>query len=327
MSDAPGQATGAGEVLTVTVNPAVDVSMTVDRFVPDHKNRAHTCRREAGGGGVNVARALKRLGVDATSLVVAGGATGTELVSLIRAEGINVVPFAIAEPTRESIAITDASTERQYRVSIDGPTIDDAVELHGQIVERARGHRLVVLSGGIAPGLPTDFYATVIADLDPDTITIVDTHGPALAAVIGRERTIIKPSQRELAELVGWKPTTTDEIVRAAREVLDRGALSAVVASRGPSGALLVARSHEPRWFRPPPVQPVSTVGAGDSMVAGIAASLVHGSSLDEAVRYGVAAGTAAVLTPGTELCNRADVDRFASEVIVTSSGDSQQRG
>ena len=294
--------------------------MVVDQLVPDVKLRARDCRREAGGGGVNVSRALQRLGTASTAFVVAGGPIGDELVARMGAEGLEVTTFTIPATTRESTAVTEATTNRQYRLSVDGPVVEDAEGLRRRIVAAAGAARIVVLSGNVAPGLPTDFYARIIADLGPNTTTIVDTHGPALAAVTSTSATIVKPSQRELAELVGWEPATALDIERAVDEVLGRGSVRAVVASRGPSGALLAIRGEGATWFRPPPVRPVSTVGAGDSMVAGIAASLFRGSDLEEAVRHGVAAGTAAVLTPGTELCERDDVERFVGQVTVTGS-------
>ncbi len=306
--------------MTVTVNPALDVSMAIDRLVPDVKMRARDGQREAGGGGVNVARVLQRLDVPATALVVAGGPIGTELIARMGAEGLDISSFTIPDTTRESVAVTETTTNRQYRLSVDGPPIHDADGLHRFVVDVARTAGIVVLSGNIAPGLPDDFYARIIADLDPGTTTIVDTHGPPLAAVTANTATLVKPSQRELAELVGWEPATALDIERAADEVLAQGSVRAVVASRGPSGALLAVRDKGAAWFRPPPVRPVSTVGAGDSMVAGIAASLFRGSSLEDAVRHGVAAGTATVLTPGTELCERADVERFIDQVTVTGS-------
>jgi 6-phosphofructokinase 2 len=313
-SSAPVAATG---VVTVTVNPALDVSIVVDQLVPDHKARGRSGRREPGGGGVNVSRALSHLGVASTPFVVAGGAIGVELVARLRDAGLDVAEFTITETTRESVAITETNTNRQYRVSVEGPTVEDPDRLRRAILETARGAQLVILSGGLSPGLPHDFYARVISDLGPQTTTIVDSHGPALVAAAG-VATIIKPSQRELAALVGWEPSTTDDIERAAAEVLQRSEVGAVVASRGPSGALLATRDEAPVWFRPPAVHPVSAVGAGDSMVAGIAASLLHGSDLVDAVRHGVAAGTAAVLTPGSQLCERTDVERLTDQVIVT---------
>jgi len=312
---APDSAT---QVLTVTVNPALDVSMTIDHLVSDKKIRAHDCQREAGGGGVNVSRVLRRLKVPSNSFVVVGGPIGSELLERMLGEGLDVTEFRIAGSTRESVAITEAHTGRQYRISVLGPRVDNHELLRSRIIEEAGSAQIVVLSGSLPPGVPTDFFAQICAQLAPDTMTIVDSAGAALAAAAAGSATIVKPSQRELAELVGWEPITAADIERAAREVLDLGGVGAVVASRGPSGALVAAREQAPIWFRPPPVRPVSTVGAGDSMVAGIAASLARGHDLIDATRLGVAAGTATVLTPGTELCTPTDVALFLDEVIVT---------
>ncbi len=304
-------------VLTVTLNPSVDVSTSVDRLVPDQKLRAPGWNREAGGGGVNVARVLRRLGIPPRSFVVVGGATGSELVELMRTEGLDVAEFAVASATRESFAITEDTTDRQFRISVPGPTLEDPDELERRVVAVAAGCGVVVLSGSIPPGAPSDILVRIIAGLEPGTTTIVDTAGPALAAVATHRASFVKPSQRELAALVGWQPRTSDEIEQAARAVLDQGSVDAVVASCGPSGALLAVRNETPTWFRPPPVRPVSTIGAGDSMVAGIAASLARGSDVHSAVRAGVAAGTAAVLTEGTQLCDPDDAARFFDQVSI----------
>ena len=193
----------------------------------------------------------------------------------------------------------------------------DVDRIRRQILAARDSAQIVVLSGSVPPGTPDDFLGATIEALPPEAKIIVDTSGPALAWVARHSKAIIKPSQRELAELVGWEPSTADQIEAAAREVIDLGRVTAVVASRGPSGALLATRDAATRWFRPPAVRPVSTVGAGDSMVAGIAAALAEGQDLDAAVRVGVAAGTAAVLTPGSELCTPLDVSRFIDQVVV----------
>lgn len=305
-------------VLTVTLNPALDISLSVEQLVPDRKLRAPGIRREAGGGGVNVSRVLHRLGVPCVSLVVAGGAIGSELIARMRDEGLEVADVPIESDTRESFAITEAATARQYRISVPGPTMTDVDRLRRRILAAAGSARIVVLSGSVPPGTPDDFLGTTIDALPAGTTTIVDTSGPALAWVVRHSAAIVKPSQRELAELVGWDPATAEQIEDAVREVMSFGRVRAVVASRGPSGALLATRDTPMRWFRPPAVRPVSTVGAGDSMVAGIAAALAEGQDLDDAVRLGVAAGTAAVLTPGSELCNPEDVARFVGDVTVT---------
>lgn len=308
------------DVVTITVNPALDLSFEVNQLVPDHKMRAHSARREAGGGGVNVSRVLKRLDVASTAFVAVGGPTGRELVELIETEGLDVLPYAIEGNSRESVAITETTTGRQYRSVLPGPPIPDADDFFESVHALCRSAKVVVISGNGDVGLPNTFINDIIEQLGSDVTTIIDTFGEPLKRAAEGRASILKPSQRELEALVGWVPSNGDQIEEAARAVLDMGQVGAIVASRGPSGALLVPRSAPSVRYHPPLVKPVSTVGAGDSMVAGMATALVKGQSLVDAVSLGVAAGTAAVITPGTELCQQRDVDRILAEVLVTRS-------
>ncbi len=308
-------AVSTSQVLTVTFNPALDVSISLDRLVPDRKLRAELARREPGGGGVNVSRVLHRLGVATSAFVVVGGPVGDELVGLLRADGVRVDDFVIDGNTRESLAVSEISTNSQYRISLPGPSIGRLDELRNAVAAAGSDVPIAVFSGSLPPGMPPEIFASLVEGVSNETVTIVDTSGPALELVARRCPVIVKPSQRELAQLVGWEPSTTEQIEQAVAEVIGWGAVRAVVASRGPSGVLLMSSDGATRWFRPPPVRPVSTVGAGDSMIAGIAASLLQHRQLDDAVVFGVAAGTAAVLTAGSELCDPADVDRLVGRV------------
>jgi 6-phosphofructokinase 2 len=305
----------APNVLTVTVNPALDVAVTVEYLVPDHKLRAIDHRREPGGGGINVSRVLHRLGVDSRAWIAAGGATGDELAALVEAEGITTSVHRIEGVTRESIAITDDKRGEQYRIVLPGPTVDDPRALVAEVSELAAAADVVVLSGSLPPGVPDDLYASMCEALGDEVATVVDTKGEALAAVVAGRAAVVKPSRRELAGLVDWVPATEDEIVLAARRVLDRGRVGALAVSLGQDGAVLVERSGDVTFFDPLDVEVRSTVGAGDSMVAGIVAGLSRGDALVDAVRLGMAAGTAAVLTPGTELCRQEDVERLLPQV------------
>jgi 6-phosphofructokinase 2 len=304
----------APNVLTVTVNPALDVAVTVEYLVPDHKLRAIDHRREPGGGGINVSRVLHRLGVDSKAWIAAGGPTGDEVTAMVEAEGILPVVHRIEGTTRESIAITDDKRNEQYRIVLPGPTVEDHEEIHQRIVELAHEADVVVFSGSLPPGLPAGLYAAICEAVD-DAVTVVDTKGEALAAVVAGSADVVKPSRRELASLVDWVPADEDEIVLAARRVLDRGRVGALAVSLGKDGAMLVERSGEVTFYEPVEVAVQSTVGAGDSMVGGLVAGLAAGRPLVEAVRLGVAAGTATVLTPGTQLCRREDVERILPEV------------
>lgn len=301
-------------VLTVTVNPALDVAVAVEYLVPDHKLRAVDHRREPGGGGINVSRVLHRLGVDSRAWMAVGGATGDEVAELVEAEGIVPSVHRIDGVTRESIAITDAKRGQQYRIVLPGPTVDDPGDLIDEISELAAEADVVVLSGSLPPGVPDDLYASICQALEGAT-TVVDTKGSALAAVVAGTADVVKPSRRELASLVDWVPASEDEIVLAARRVLERGDVGALAVSLGQDGAVLVERSGDVTFFEPLDVEVQSTVGAGDSMVAGIVAGLSRGEAVVDAVRLGVAAGTAAVLTAGTELARREDVERILPEV------------
>lgn len=309
-------------VLTVTVNPAIDVGLSVEYLVPDHKLEAIDHRRDPGGGGVNVSRVLQRLGVASRAWVAAGGPTGEELAALLAAEDILPVVHPIDGVTRESISITDTRRREQYRIVVAGPTVgcaddaDDVAEMVEAIVELAEMVEVVVLSGSLPPGVPADFYAS-IADRLADTTVVVDAKGDVLAAVVDGRADVVKPSRRELASLVTWTPADDGEIVVAARKVLERGAVGALAVSLGGDGAVLVERDGPVTWYDPPPVEVVSTVGSGDSMVAGIVAGLARATSLADAVADGVAAGTAAVLTAGTGLCRPADVERIRPQVVV----------
>ena len=304
----------AASVLTVTANPTIDVGVTVEYLVPEHKLPAIDHRRDPGGGGVNVSRVLQRLGVASRAWIAAGGATGRELAELLEAEGIRPIVHPIEGVTRESISVTDRKRGHQYRIVLPGPTVDAPAELADAIVELGASAEVVVLSGSLPQGVPDDFYASVCHRLG-QTTTVVDTKGEALARVAEGHADLIKPSRRELASLVDWTPADDGEIVVAAQKVLERGAVGALVVSLGGDGAVLVERSGDVTWYDPPEVEPVSTVGSGDSMVAGIVAGMAAGRSLREAVGDGVAAGTAAVLTPGTELCRPDEVERLRPRV------------
>lgn len=310
----------AGPVLTVTVNPALDVAVTVAALVPDHKMHALDSRRDPGGGGVNVSRALRRLGVDSEAFVVAGGPIGDELVSLIEAEGVTVHRHDNPAITRESIAVRDMARNVQYRVVVDGPAIADTETLHRAVTAASAAASVVVISGNIGPGTDPGLYRGLvdeIAQSSPSTTTVVDCAGPALAEVVRSAATIVKPSRRELASLVEWTPATTGELEVAAREVLGRGRVQALAVSLGALGAMLVERDGPITWYRPPEVDVVSTVGSGDTMVAALVAGLLRDQDLVEATRLGVAAGTATCLTDGTELCRPGDVDRILPLVRV----------
>lgn len=295
-------AAGGRSVATITLNPTVDVALVVDELLVDHKMLATAHRREPGGGGVNVARSLCRLGVDCTAVITTGGATGAELRSMLAMEGVPAEPLPIRGETRESVSLRDVSTGNQYRIVIPGPMAGDVRELVVEAAQRAATADIVVVSGRLNPGLAADTYRRLAAELEPATV-VVDCPQPSLGEVVEGRCALIKPSRRELSMLVGRPLPADRHVVAAAEEVFARGEVASVLVSLGADGALLARRDDPPLRYLPPPIaEVVSTVGCGDAMVAGVVAALAAGDSLEEAVRFGLATGTAAARTAGTEL-------------------------
>lgn len=309
-------------IVTLTVNPAIDVNTSVDHVVPERKLRCAQPRREAGGGGVNVSRAIARLGGSSTAYYLAGGPAGELLGHLLGAEGLASRPIHIGDWTRENLIVGDASTNEQYRFGMPGPTVaasewQACLDAIGGL-DPAPGY--VVASGSLAPGIPTDFYARLTAVArGRGSRLVVDTSGEALRMAFEAGAYLFKPNMREFQDLTGRTLDTEEELTAAARHFVNEGRCEVMVLSLGAGGALLVTADGL-QHVRTPTVPIRSKVGAGDSMVAGLTLALARGRAVDDAVRYGVAAGAAAVMTPGTELCARADADRLYATMQTESS-------
>ncbi len=310
-------------MLTVTLNPAVDISAQVGVIEPDRKLHCTEVGFEAGGGGVNVARAAHALGAAVSALVVVGGGSGDRLVTLLEAEGVGADPVAIAGLTRECLAVREAATGREYRFVLPGPIIDrsELAVVGDRVGTAAESEAMVIVSGSLPGGVTPDDLAVLLRVVGRSGgRLIVDTSGPALIAAASVGTTVMKPSRRELAAIAGFDLDDERAIVRAGRQLLDRGPNHDLIVSLGAAGALLVGVGGRVSRVHAPSVHALSTVGAGDSMVAAIAVALERGSDIVDATRWGVAAGTAATLSPGTGLCRRADVERLLGGVTVTTA-------
>ena len=299
-------------IVTLTMNPALDIATSTDRVEPTHKLRCAPPRYDAGGGGINVARAVHALGGDAAAVFPAGGAAGEMINHLLRQEGVRHHSIAISGFTRESLAVEDRATGQQFRFILPGPEISERDQhrcLH-QLSMAAAEASYIVASGSLPLGVAEDFYARVVGLAQRlDKPLVLDTSGAALKNA-GCGIYLLKPSLRELQDLVGCEIHTECEQETAALEVVARGLSKIVVLSLGAEGALLATVAGCER-FAAIPVEAKSTVGAGDSTLAGIVLGLTRGLVLSEAVRFGMAAGAAALLGSGTELCRRADVERL----------------
>lgn len=299
-------------IVTLTMNPALDVTTDADVVRPTDKVRCTGVRYDPGGGGVNVAQVAHNLGGSVTAVFPAGGATGDVYGDLLTARGVPFHRVKIAGSTRESFTINEISTGLQYRFVLPGPslTFTELQQCLAELHQLAASAKFVVASGSLPPGAPRNFYQQVaLICRDLGTRLILDTSGGGLKHITSGVF-LLKASVRELRECVGRELITESEQLAAAHEIVDCGLAEAVVVSLGSDGALL-ATSTESKRFSAIPVRGVSGVGAGDAMVSAIAVGLSRGWPLSESVRFGIAAGAAMTLTPGTEPCTRADTERL----------------
>ncbi len=318
----PGSASGRRPVITITLNPALDISTEVGIVTPEHKLRCEPAAYEPGGGGINVARVARRLAADAVAVAVLGGSNGQRIVDLLDQEGVTVAPVMLQADTRQSFSVTEQSTGRQFRFVLPGPPLDDATI--DAVIEQARqaavAEPIIVVSGSVPPGAPpgaTTRLVEALAAIEGAQV-VVDTSGPALREALAAPAMLIKPSARELAALVDRSLDTEADMTRAAVEVVEDSSVGAILASIGSGGAILARKGDDPVRLRAPTVQVRSAVGAGDSLVGGVAVGLSRGESLVQAAALGVAAGTAAVCTEGSELCDADHVEMLLPLVVVT---------
>lgn len=305
------------KILTVTPNPALDVSARTPEVKPTSKLRCHAVERHPGGGGINVARVLHRLGEDVAALYTEGGTTGSLLTELLAQEGVRCLPVKIAGHTRESFTVQDERNGEEFRFVLPGPEVSPTVanavlaQLSGLQVAPA----FIVASGSLAPGMSDDWYAQLIAQVSTaGSKVVVDTSGAPLRAALDAGAFMIKPSLREMRELVGLPLTRWSELAAACAALLDQSKLALMVVSLGEQGALMHDRNG--CWYAPPlAVEVRSAVGAGDSFVAGMVGALARGLGSREAFAMAVAAASAALASSGTGLCAPKDVQRLLPQV------------
>ncbi len=306
-------------IVTLTPNPAIDLCTSVDRVVPTLKLRCTTQRRDPGGGGVNVARVVKRFGGDVEAVLPAGGITGQLLRRLIDEEGIPNRIIEAEADTREDFFVSELSKDLQYRFILPGqPLLETEWRACLSALAASKpSPEFVVASGSLPPAVPNDFYveaAAVARRLGAKFF--LDTSGAPLTAAIEHSLYLIKPNLREMSELAGAELATQDDWLAAARAMIEMKRIEIIALSLGHLGALLVTRNQVFR-AQALPIRPISAVGAGDSFLGALVFSLAGGAPLTDAFRLAVAAGAAALLNEGTELCRPTDVYRLSQQVRI----------
>ena len=305
------------KIATLTLNPAVDVSYEFTQLLPDQKTHASSTRFDPGGNGINVARALKELFICAHSCCVVAGHVGRLLQTLLRHSLDDPHCVEVIGETRINATLLQQDPLVQYEVTGQGPLLSPLVlkEVRSKICSLAN-NGFAVLTGSLPPGVPADFYAQLIEELRQQGAKVVlDAHGEALRRGITTKPFLIKPNAYELRQLSGQSLNTREELIAAARQVQAQG-IDWVCASLGGEGALLIG-SEQSFFANAPAIEVRSTVGAGDSMVAGLVAAFAQGQRPEEALRLAVACGSATAAQPGTGIFTHNDLDPLLRQIEV----------
>ncbi len=309
-------------ILTLTLNPALDMATEVAEFVPGQKLRCTDPMLDPGGGGLNVSRAIRALGGDSLALVALGGLTGDRLAGLIRADGVTFLSILGPGETRQSLTVTEQSTGKQYRFMLPGPvwTETERARVFTLLRATARPGGFSVISGSQPPGVPADFPAQLAASM-PGSRPILDTSGQALLEAVrhpipGLE--VLRMDSEEGESLAGKPLHSRSDTADFAQSLVQKGVAKMVVVARGADGNVLADASRR-IFAAAPKVKVKSTVGAGDSFVAAFVLSLARGHWPDQALAQGSAAAAAAVMTDATHLCRQDDVERLLPQAEVTT--------
>lgn len=310
-------------ILTVTLNPALDLSAEAPQVIAGPKLRLTAPIVEPGGGGINVARAIVLLGGQVRVLAALGGLTGARMAALIEGAGLELLRFPVPSETRQSLSVIDQQDGKQYRFILPGPQWNPqmSANLLARLSEAVVPGGWVVLSGSQPPGVADDFAAQLAARLTQSGARlVVDTSGAALARLVaggaGPAPWCLRMDQAEAEEAAGRPLPDPADSLNFAEELVARGVAQVVVLARGADGSVMAgagARLH----CRPPEVPVNSKTGAGDSFTGALVLALAQGADLADALRRATAAAAAAVMTGASELCRRADAERLLPDCVV----------
>ncbi|WP_223066701.1 1-phosphofructokinase [Paenibacillus caui] len=306
-------------VLTVTLNPALDRTVTLPFLQVGGLNRIKEMRTDPGGKGINVTKVLQQFGDQVTAVGLAGGYAGKQLIAYLKALNINCEFIPIQGETRTNLKIVDEDQGLTTEINERGAEVNDAekellLSKMDLLLDQAS---VLVLGGSLPPGLPVSIYKELIEMATAKGVkTILDADGSALSEGLKAKPFAIKPNIHELEELLDMKLETDQQIVEAARRLLGEGT-KWIIVSMGGAGSIFISEDQIVR-ARPFPIVPQSTVGAGDSMVAAISSCLLRERSLEETARWATAAGSITASKPGTEVCSLEEVNAHLKDVIIS---------
>jgi len=303
-------------IVTLTFCPAIDKSTTVEKLLPEKKLSCSMPTYEPGGGGINIARAIHQLGGNALAVYPAGGCSGKTFQTLLKEESVPQICIPTKSHTRENLVVVETATARQYRFGMPGPplSVQELENILSQI-SQLNNFTYLVVSGSVPHGLPVNLFQRLVEIVaKKEAKLVVDTAGDALKQAVDAGVFLIKPNLKELVALTSKPLKSRNSIIQAAKQLIASGRCELIMVSMGYKGAMLITPDSV-QALAAPKVKVKSTVGAGDSMLAGMLFSIANGIPLSDAFLYAVACGTAATLNPGTELCHASDVHDMAQKI------------
>lgn len=310
------------KIVTLTINPAIDKSTTVAGITPYTKLRCTAPAFEAGGGGINISKVIHELGETSTCMYLAGGPTGDFINKILKEAKIKQRIVPISGWTRENLAVMDTTNNQQYRFGMPGPDVteDECQKTLNQLDRLLIAGDFLVASGSLSPHMPNDFYAKVATLTKSKKVKFVlDSSGEAFIQGAKEDVLLLKPNLSELSLLCGVDAISFAELEERAQKFLKNNPCEVMIVSLGSQGALM-ATKNQVEYIAAPIVLQKSTIGAGDSMVAGMVMALYQGKSFSDMAKYGVACGTAATMTPGSQLCKKKDVEALYKWICQNSS-------
>lgn len=301
------------KIITITVNPVIDKNTAVATMVPDSTLPCTDPVYYAGGGGINVSHAIKNLGGNSFAILLAGGQSGTHLQELLRKNKITYQAIKLEGATRENFSVTENTSALHYRFGLPGPYITEK-EWRASLAlieKQLTANDFLVASGKLTSGIPDDYYLEVGEIVKRKKANLVlDTKGEALKYAVKTDIFLFKPNLLELAKLYGLSTLSNYTLEEVAKEYINTHNCKIMVVSLGKRGALL-ATAEGLEYVSAPFVPVNNTIGAGDSMVAGMLMSFLSGKSILEMVQYGVACGASATMRPSAQLCQKNDADKL----------------
>ncbi|MBP1839995.1 1-phosphofructokinase family hexose kinase [Formosa algae] len=305
------------KIITLTINPALDKSAKVNDITPFDKLECYDITYHPGGGGVNISRVLHRLGVESDCLFPYGGKTGEHLVELLKEQHVHVIGTPISNLTRENFAVFNTETKLQYRFGMPTSPFSEAElePIEALINTHVTTGDIFVISGSLPVGLPTQYYSKLIQNLKAKQVkVVVDTSGPVFNEVLKNELFLIKPNQKELARLAGKDSLTKSEREDFALKMVADNIAQYVVVSLGKDGAFM-AHKNGIEYVSAPVISVNSTIGAGDSMVAGLIYAITQNKTPRNMLRWGVACGVAATLSEGSDLAHKDNIEKVLDQI------------